>query len=72
MTIFVIQKNQLKITVMKDFMITYKNLENGKTLKGLTSANEILDALLKARCVCNTFKMNGIQVVVASITEIVK
>lgn len=56
---------------MKDFMITYKNLGNGRTLKGLTSANDILDALLKARNVCNTFKINGIQVKVESINEII-
>lgn len=55
---------------MKDFMIIYGNLKNGRTLEGLTSAENILDALLKARYVCNTFKINGIELEVVSISEI--
>lgn len=56
---------------MKDFMIIYKNLKDGERLEGLTNADRILDALLKAENVCNTCKANGIQIEVFSITEIV-
>lgn len=55
---------------MKDFMIIYKNLKDGKTLEGLTSANEMQDALLEAKNVCNTCKANGIEIELSSITEI--
>ena len=60
-----------KNTVMKNFMIIYKNLNNGRTLEGLTSANKMLQALLKAENLCNICKANGIQIEVVSITEIV-
>lgn len=60
----------IKITVMKNFTITYKNLNNGRTLEGLTSANTMLHALLEAENLCNTCKANGIQIEVISITEI--
>ena len=56
---------------MKNFTIIYKNLNNGKTLEGLTSANEMLHALLEAENLCNACKANGIQIEVISITEIV-
>lgn len=55
---------------MKDFMIIYKNFKEGKTLEGLTSANEMLDAVMEAENVCNTCKENGIQIEIISITEI--
>lgn len=56
---------------MKNFMITYKNLNNGRTLEGLTSANKMLHALLEAEDLCNKCKANGIQIEVISITEII-
>ena len=55
---------------MKNFMITYKNLNNGRTLKGLISANKMLRALLEAENLCNACKADGIQIEVVSITEI--
>lgn len=61
-----------KITVMKNFMIIYKNLNNGRTLQGLTSANKMLHALLEAEKLCNACKTSGIQIEVVSITEIVR
>lgn len=57
---------------MKNFMIIYKNLNNGRTLEGLTSANKMLHALLRAENMCNVCKANGIQIEVISITEIVR
>ena len=56
---------------MKKFMIIYKNLNNGRTLEGLTSANKMLHALLEAEKLCNACKASGIQIEVVSITEIV-
>lgn len=56
---------------MKNFMIIYKNVNNGRTLEGLISANKMLQALLEAENLCNTCRTNGIQIEVASITEIV-
>lgn len=63
---------QLKITVMKNFMIIYRNLENKRTLEGLTSADKMIHALLKAEELCNVCRENGIQLEVVSITEIIK
>ena len=56
---------------MKNFMIIYKNVNNGRTIEGLTSANKMLHALLQAENLCNVCKANGIQIEVISITEIV-
>ena len=57
---------------MKNFMIIYKNLDDGRTLEGLISANKMLHALLEAENLCNALKTSGIQIEVVSITEIVK
>ena len=51
-------------------MIVYKNVNNGRTLEGLTSANEMLQALLEAENLCNTCRANGIEIEVVSITEV--
>lgn len=56
---------------MKNFMIIYKNLNNGRTLEGLKSANKMLHAMLEAEKLCNACKASGIQIEVISITEIV-
>lgn len=56
---------------MKNFTIIYKNLNNGKTLEGLVSANKMFHALLEAENLCNACKANGIQIEVISITEII-
>lgn len=56
---------------MKNFMIIYKNVKNGRTLEGLTSANEMLHALMEAENLCNKCRANGIQIEVVSITEII-
>lgn len=56
---------------MKDFMIIYTNLKDGKTLEGFTNANDIHGALLEAENLCKTCKANGIALQVLSITEIV-
>lgn len=56
---------------MKNFMIIYKNVNNGRTLEGLISANKMLHALLEAENLCNACKTSGIEIEVASITEIV-
>lgn len=56
---------------MKNFMIIYKNVNNGRTLEGLTSANKMLQALLEAEKLCNACKASGIQIEVVSITEII-
>ena len=56
---------------MKNFMIIYKNVNNGRTLEGLTSANKMLQALLKAENLWNTCKEKGILIEVISIIEIV-
>lgn len=71
MPIFAIQK-KTKIIVMKKFKIIYKDLDFGRTLEGLTSANEMLLALLEAENLCKVCKANGIQIEVVSITEIVQ
>ena len=57
---------------MKKFMVIYKNLDNGRTLEGLTSTNKMLHALLEAEKLCNACKANGIQIEVVSITEITR
>lgn len=57
---------------MKKFMIIYMNLKNRKTLEGLTSARDILNALLEAKSLCRRFSINGIPLEVVSITEIVQ
>lgn len=57
---------------MKKFMIIYMNIENGKTLEGLTSAKDILSALLEANGLCRRFNINGVPLKVVSITEIVQ
>lgn len=57
---------------MKNFKIIYKNLNNGRTLEGLTSANKMLHALLEAEKLCNACKASGIQIKVISINEIVE
>lgn len=57
---------------MKNFMIIYKNLNNGRTLEGLTSANKMLQALLEAEKLCSACKESGIQIEVVSITEIIR
>lgn len=57
---------------MKNFMIVYKNLNNGRTLEGLTSANKMLHALLEAEKLCDACKASGIQIEVLSITKIVR
>ena len=56
---------------MKNFMIIYKNVKNGRTLEGLTSANNMLHALMEAEKLCNACKTSGIQIEVVSITKIV-
>lgn len=55
---------------MKDFMIIYRKLKDGKTLGVLTSANRMLEALLEAENLCNICKANGIQLEIERITEI--
>ena len=55
---------------MKNFMITYKNLNNGRMLEGLTRAKKMLHALLEAEKLCKACKASGIQIEVVSITEI--
>nr|DAL17244.1 MAG TPA_asm: hypothetical protein [Microviridae sp.] len=65
-------EKQLKITVMKEFMIIYTNLNNGKTLEGLTNAKDILSALLEAKSLCERFRTNGVPLEVINITEVVK
>ena len=69
---YICKTEKQKITVMKNFMIIYKNLNNGRTLEGFISANKMLHALLEAENLCNAFKTSGIQIEVISITEIVK
>lgn len=56
---------------MKDFMIIYKNVRDGKTLEGLTNAKDMLSALLEAETLCGNCIANGIQLEVCSITEVV-
>lgn len=56
---------------MKKFMIIYADLKHGKTLEELTSAKNILGALLEARGLCRKFSMSGVPLEVVSITEIV-
>ena len=57
---------------MKKFMIIYMNLKNKRTLEGLTSARDILGALLEAKSLCRRFSINGVPLEVVSITEIVQ
>ncbi len=57
---------------MKKFIIIYANPKNRKTLEGLTSARDILGALLEAKSLCRRCSINGIPLDVVSITEIVQ
>lgn len=57
---------------MKKFMIIYANINNGKTLEGITNAKDILSALLEAKGLCKRFRTNGVPLEVVSITQIVQ
>lgn len=67
-TIFVIQK-QLKITIMKKFKITLKNLNNGLILHISTDGSNISEALHKTEALCKEFEKNGIMLDITMIYE---
>lgn len=56
--------------IMKKFIVTFKNLDNGKTLDNLYEADEMLNAMYDAESLCKKLKKHDISLKVISIYEI--
>lgn len=57
---------------MKQFMITFKNLRNNRTLDTLFNADRMSEALLSAERLCERFGEHDITLKVTSVCEIDK
>ena len=65
----ILTNEQLKITIMKQFMITFRNLKNGLTLDTLFNAKSESEALSDAERLCEKLGKHNIKLEIASINE---